>query len=216
MNTAEIKYGFDLSLKAIEPIRYALFDTAEISQLVTTSQLNLIKQLASKFDAAELVKKLGGSVIKHSVLVPSARNTSNLDNGQFVTYPNDVLAVVEEQAAFSTSELKVYVKVKPVTYDEYVINIKNPFKCPHSELVWRLDYSNKKHELITHGPLASSYQMRYLCIPPDVNLDGGIGLLIAEAFHDEVVDGAVKAAIDILRVKSQLMPAQAKPDNDNQ
>jgi hypothetical protein len=99
------------------------------------------------------------------------------------------------------------VKIKPITHDEYSINVRNPFKKPSIEdYVWRLDYGGRKHELITDGTFTvGSYHLRYIknlnpIIVGSNTVNGVAGPLDCELnsiIHNRIVDEAVKIATGI-------------------
>ena len=97
--------------------------------------------------------------------------------------------------------------VKPITHDEFSINIKNPFKKPSIQrYVWRLDYSENKHELITDSSFSvAKYHLRYLkTLTPIVigtnTVDGATGPLdcqLNNILHKRIVDEAVRIATGV-------------------
>lgn len=94
--------------------------------------------------------------------------------------------------------------VKPVSHDEYNVNILNPFKKPNRDRVWRLDYSTlhgyKIHELITDGTYeVVKYFVRYISKPSaivvDINVPANqMPCMLDSMTHREIVDIAVRIA----------------------
>ena len=132
-------------------------------------------------------------------------------NGVLLDLPEGFLYAIEESAKSSASGTKE-ITVKPITHDEYLSNINNPYKNPYSNLVWRMDfsrsvqpsgvspYSRKRTELITNGATSLlSYRLRYLSAPSpivvdDITLSNQRHCLLDESIHSEIVDEAVVIA----------------------
>lgn len=155
---------------------------------------------ARRKDLNELVKGV-------TLTTPSVSQTNVLPNGVFFDLPTDCLYVISEEiTTSSTDECKngLRLRVKPITHDEYSINLKNPFKKPDSlNYVWRLDYQGSIHELITDGTFdVSNYHLRYIeRLTPIIigadTVDGVIGpqdSLLNQILHKRIVDEAVKIA----------------------
>jgi hypothetical protein len=64
--------------------------------------------------------------------------------------------------------------IKPISYDEYNIQIDNPFEKPNEKYAWRLDISNinntKVVEIISPYNITGSleYQIRYIKYPKPI------------------------------------------------
>jgi len=107
------------------------------------------------------------------------------------------------------------VPVKPITHDEYIVNIDNPFKQPTYKdegLVWRIDYTksptymttvSNRHELITNKDfMVVRYNSRYIKRPDaivvdTVNISNQVNCKLDESTHLEIVDIAVRIASGI-------------------
>lgn len=107
------------------------------------------------------------------------------------------------------------VPVKPITHDEYIVNIDNPFKQPTYKdegLVWRIDYTksptymttvSNRHELITNKDfMVVRYNSRYIKRPDaivvdTVNILNQVNCKLDESTHLEIVDIAVRIASGI-------------------
>jgi hypothetical protein len=115
-----------------------------------------------------------------------------------VTLESDVLNVVSERVNNSND-----IKIKPMSHDEYIVNIKNPFKKPDSENVWRIDRLDAQ-ELITDGVVViTSYQYDYIKMPPDIDIDNNVDCVLQSQIHEDITDLAVKLALDIINRKLQ-------------
>ena len=139
---------------------------------------------------------------------------------KFYQLPDDLFLTIQEQVIFSSTtntcvDDKV-VKVIPKTHDEYNVQIKNPFKKPDENVVWRLDYSKQSNidnvELISKYDI-EKYQLRYIKFPSPIiltSLSSGdfVGMELSidsqtdeqtseldESIHDEIINRAVELAV---------------------
>lgn len=156
---------------------------------------------ARRKDLQELVK------YPDTPLTPSASQTGVHLNGQFWDLPNDYLYTVSEEVITASSDPcknGIRLRVKPITHDYYSINVINPFKKPNiNQYVWRLDYQNRRHELITDGTFTiTSYLPRYIKTLNPIIIDGSTidgvtgpqDCQLNSIIHRRIVDEAVKIA----------------------
>lgn len=224
MTRIEFSNEFDILFDNIASKGAPGLDLYEKSVYLTKAQLELIKAHYSpdnkyrkavegsekrRIDLKELIKHFNNT----SALI-SSNGISN--DSKFFSIPDNVFLILQESAIIDSCSTHKSVEVKPKTYDEYNIQIKNPFKRPNGDLVWRLDFSRQSDsqnvELISpHNIL--KYQIRYIKYPSPiilVNLDdgefSGQGLSIDgqitpqtcelhQSFHPEILDRAVQLAV---------------------
>lgn len=168
------------------------------------------------FQETELRRKGFDDMIKYDTPSASASQTGVHPNGVFYDLPTDFqFALKEEVTTSSATECKdgLRIKVKPITEDEYNLNIKNPFKKPFAldddGLVWRMDFSkvsssgSVRIELITDGTFSvGTYHLRYLKkldgIATTFNNDGSIttqiNSVLPETVHRQIIDKAIRIA----------------------
>lgn len=158
---------------------------------------------ARRKDLKELTKGI-------TITTPSVSQTQVLPNGVFYDLPADCMYAVSEEVTTASQDAckdGKRIKVKPVTHDEYSININNPFKKPDiKDCVWRLDYQNRIHELVTDGTFnVLSYHLRYIqrltpIIIGSITVDGVAGpqdCKLDPIIHKRIIDEAVKIATGI-------------------
>lgn len=217
MTSEEMQYNFELKMHTISSIRKP-FESYDINQFLNKSQDDIVDARYSirdgsrqeAFEKDEKIRTELAELIVDTVI--STFDTSNSalhTNGSFVDVPSDFLYSLSEQCTIvytdcndntATSDAKV----KPVTHDEYNININNAYKAPYNELIWRMDYSSptadtKRHELITDGTYTiSSYKLRYLRRPNRINILDGSDCELNSNLHEEIVDRAVRFAMSTL------------------
>lgn len=190
----------------------------EISRFLTKGQervvLDLYNPLGNSakegFEETEARRKELQELVKSTNCVISASQTGTLTNGVFYDLPSDCLFVVQEEIVMQSADScfnNKKLRVKPITSDYYEMNINNPFKKPSSKrYAWRLDYSGRKHELITDSTFTvSTYYVRYLkSLTPIIigsdNVDGVSGpqnCQLNTIVHRRIIDEAVKMATGI-------------------
>lgn len=151
------------------------------------------------------------AVVITSGIGKSASQNGVHPNGVFLDLPDGFLYSIEETVMLNSATSEAM--VRPVTHDEYSINIYNPYKKPYEHVVWRMDVSrivqnydvdstetNKRTEIILPpGRSLVSYRTRYLRMPPPIvidslNTDNQKHCILDASIHDEIIDEAVAIA----------------------
>lgn len=127
-----------------------------------------------------------------------------------------------EENCITEEELGTYIPIKPITHDYYIANIRNPYKAPYKNLVWRMDvgksekgsglqdnslatnYSSspKRVELVTNGNKIVDYFISYLRYPRRIVCDEAtpgnqVSCELDDSIHDMILDEAAKIASGI-------------------
>ena len=187
MTAQEMKTLFLIEYDRVASIDAPGYNDQEISELLSAAQEELVHHVynplgnkyregveETEFSTADLQE-----LVTEATLVASINQTGVLTNGKFFDLPtNHYLSLMEVVTV--SSETECYngkqIKVKPITHDEYAINVDNPFKTPKvNEVVWRLAHSSGKFELITASDFSvGTYTMRYLKKPQPIIVGTGI------------------------------------------
>jgi len=196
------------------------YEDTEISLLLTKAEERFFFQnyaghnkLQEGFEETEKRRKDLSELINNSeITTASTTQLGILPNGTFYDLPADFLYAIKEEVTIASSDACVNgnrIKVKPITHDEYTVNLENPFKQPYDELTWRLDYSrvssttDRRHELITDGSYTiSTYHLRYLKRLPGITVDrtvttNQVNSLLDESTHRRIIDIAVEIALEV-------------------
>jgi hypothetical protein len=219
MTAVEMREEFKILYDKITSFSAPGYNEEEISILLTKAQERVIYDLyhplgnkyREGFEETEARRKdLKELVLGTTISTPATTQTNVLPNGTFYDLPTNCLYLISEEVTISSNDSCLNgsrIRVKPITHDEYSINKHNPFKKPYKDLVWRLDYSNKVHELITDGTYTiSQYHIRYIKRPEpiitdaSVTIEGIIGPNDCEldgSIHRRIIDEAVKIAVGI-------------------
>jgi hypothetical protein len=228
MTVGEFSNEFDILYDNVAAKSSPGLDLYEKSIFLTKAQLEIVKthySISNKynkgFEASEKrrvdLKELIRDYKTNSIL-NTGNNISN--TSKFFELPNDIFLIIQEQATINSTldnciSDKI-VNVVPKTHDEYNIQIKNPFKKPDSNLVWRMDYSSQDSlqsaELISIHEI-TNYHIRYIKYPnpiilTDINSGDFVGENLRieglanaqtselhESIHSEILNRAVEIAI---------------------
>lgn len=222
MTAAEMEIEFDILYDKITNFAAPGYSQLEKSIFLTKAQDRVVLQeynpqgnkYLTGFEATEQRRKdLQELVVGTTLTTPSTSQTNVLPNGMFFDLPSDCLYALSEEATVASTESCVNgkrYKVKPITHDEYTINNTNPFKKPFANpadgLLWRLDYSGRKHEIIRpSNTTITSYHLRYLKRPQPIiigsntvnSVVGPLNCTLNNILHTRIIDEAVKIATGI-------------------
>lgn len=227
MTTTEFSNEFDILYDNVASKSAPGLDLYEKSVFLTKAQLEIVKnhylnqnKYQASFEGNEKRRIDLKELIKNyetSTLLNSDVGISNLS--KFYKLPADLFLTIQEQVIFNSTDDCInnkVVKVIPKTHDEYNIQIKNPFKKPDNNVVWRLDYSKQNGidnvELLSIHDI-KKYQLRYIKFPSPIILTPlslgdftGMELSINnqtdeqtseldESIHDEILNRAVELAV---------------------
>ena len=225
MTVEELNNEFDIHYNSIAGQSSPNLDLYEKSIFFTKAQLELVKDYYDPqsnrkqkgFEASEKRRTDLKELIKNYKSSTFFSDNNAIDsNSKFFNIPNDVFLITNEKGIIKDTgcfEGKS-LNIKPMTQDEYNIQIDNPFKKPNEKVAWRLDFSkinnNKVVEIVT--PYKIEYNLRYIKYPkpiilgdldilfPSENLsiDGQTSPSTCELdieIHKEIVDRAVELAL---------------------
>lgn len=185
MTNQEFRNEFDISYNAIASMSAPGIDDYELSLYLTKAQLEIIKNhydpLSNRkqkgFEATEKRRRDLNQLVKDYKTTNTITNSFNIDsNSKFYIVPKDLFLIVNEKAKVISEDCynNKIIKVAPISYDEYNIQISNPFEKPDNKNAWRLDLSNinnnKVVEIISPYNVLGSleYQIRYIKYPKPI------------------------------------------------
>ena len=235
MTVSEFSNEFDVYYNSIATNAAPSIDLYEKSVYLTKAQLEIVKNYftpeGNKYrkgfeqtskrrnDLRELIR-----TNKSTLQVTSDDAIS--DDSKFFRIPNNTFIIIQEKVLVNDSNACVdgqYVKVKPVTHDEFNIQENNPFKKPHKRVVWRMDYysqqgNNKNVEIICPFQV-SEYKMRYVMYPQPIILTNlltafpGENLSIDGTSAEQTCQLSESIHIEILNRAVELATADYKPQD---
>lgn len=185
MTNKEFRNQFDISYNSIASMSAPSIDDFELSVYLTKAQLELIKNyydpLSNRkqkgFEVTEKRRRDLNQLVKDYKTSTVISNSSNINSeAKFYTVPDDLFLIINEKAKITSEDCynNKTLSIKPMSYDEYNIQIDNPFEKPDSKIAWRLDLSNvnnvKVVEIISPYNITGSleYQIRYIKYPKPI------------------------------------------------
>lgn len=185
MTNREFRNEFDISYNSIASMSAPSIDDYELSVYLTKAQLELIKNyydpLSNRkqkgFEATEKRRRDLNQLVKNYKTTNTISNSFNISSeAKFYIVPNDLFLIVNEKAKIISEDCyngKI-LSINPISYDEYNIQIDNPFEKPNEKDAWRLDLSNinnsKVVEIISPYNISGllEYQIRYIKYPKPI------------------------------------------------
>lgn len=195
---------FSMAAPGFTAIEISTFLTKAQEEIVKTRYVALGNKYRQGFESSEKRREDLDELIKSVSIVNISDENSPHPNGKLYILPSNYMFTISEEVLISVNNVTCVnydllynvtddgytlsidvptgvnpldlkrVPIKPVTYDQYSMNIRNPFKRPYKEnlgLVWRMDYSkdalnNYRHELITDGTFETyRYYFSYIKCP---------------------------------------------------
>lgn len=188
--------------------------TIDIEMYLNDGYKAFIEDWYKVFESNEAARKRLNPLIGYYITNEST--VGDHTNGRYFTIGTNIRYILQEEAIVNIIDCKgnpiTYVaEVKPVKLDYYNKHKRNPYKKPYFKLVWRLDLGNgtKRHELIYGDDTISiaQYSLTYLANPSPITLLSGTpettSVVIAEEFHEEIVNRAVEKALSILQLTNK-------------
>lgn len=230
MTNKEFSEGFDTMIAAYASSQGALygllsFDEYEKSIFLTRAQEEVVKSLyTDSFEKTEAIRRQLDELVDTTNI---DLDTEELNSGDDLYHTikeldlPDLWFIVMEQAISGDSDKKcenqILMDIVPVTHDEYIKVVKNPFRGPSKKRVLRLDVGEKRIHLVSKFPLRT-YIIHYLQKPcPIVLVDlEDDGLSIEGAIHESECRLSSSIHQEILARAVQLAIASRSKTNSNQ
>jgi len=185
MTNQEFRNEFNISYNSIASMSAPSIDDYELSLYLTKAQLEIVKNyydpLSNRkqkgFEATEKRRRDLNQLVKDYKTTDIISNDFNIDSeAKFYIVPDDLFLITNEKAKIISEDCynNKILKIKPMSYDEYNIQVDNPFEKPNEKYAWRLDLSNinnvKVVEIISPYNILGSleYQIRYIKYPKPI------------------------------------------------
>jgi len=235
MTVTEFSNEFDIAYNSIATNSAPALDLYEKSVYLTRAQLEIVNQhfnpkgnkYTDGFEGSLKRRSDLNELVKTGVSSDSLSSTLGISpDSQFYTLNKDVYMIIQEKALVGSNDSCIdgtTINVKPVTHDEYNLQINNPFKEPGSSVIWRLDFYtqdgvNKNVELISPYTI-KQYNYRYIKYPTPIVLTDlsvafpGEGLSIDNVFALRTCELSSSVHREILNRAVELATADYKPQD---
>jgi len=173
-----------------------VFTTTEIGRFLNTAQDIRVEEMADLIEVNEKMRRaLSGLILTETqapISVPPGV-VSISDNSVLVPldyFTSPILRIIEEQAITSDGRITI----KPVTHDQYLANIENPFKQPYGKLVWRIDIDRYLELIPNSDTTVTAYETRYIRKPILIDFKNATAEL---DFPDYILNGIVDLAVNM-------------------
>lgn len=227
MDIENMHYRFDILTRQIAAVEDRPFTSTEAEYFLNKAQEEIFEEFYSKregrpdkkFEATEKLRRELNELIEFVDITVFDAATEVHTNGSFVNIPDDFLYSIEEECSVTYTDCNddtqtKIMKVVPITFDEYLANVNNPFGKPHHNedgLIWRMDFNkgaaastSKRHELITDGAVTlTHYYLRYLKRLTAMVIESGTDCVLDESLHEEIVNRAVRLALMTLPIEKR-------------
>lgn len=206
MTIAQAHQEFKFRLDKMDALNYPNFLPEEIDLVLNNAQERIVKQRyglnnnkRQSFEETEKRTEDLKNITVNSILTPLAYAADNIDpSARFLTLPTDHWFTVQERCSITCticgSPTTNLVEVIPISHSEFSKVIKDPFKQPTDTKVLRL-MENGRVELLSSCTIVN-YRMRYIKQPTTVSITTGVTFELSEHMHSEIVDEAVKIALE--------------------
>lgn len=223
MTSTQILIKFNQRILSMYGIDAEIFRTYEIEEFLNSSLYELYDYYCDNFEKNESARRsLAKLVSTNDNMAVNGSATGKIDtNSTVYIIPSDCYRIVTAKIDIRYNEsldgTDDTITVKPITHDQYTINIKNYYKKPSRSVAWRMDYEDGS-EVITDGTYSIlKYFIRYVVNPTLVNVNGDDEIDMLEKDLNKIVDMAIVKAIQSLsnnRVIKQNIVGQ-NPANNN-
>ena len=187
---------------------------AEISSVLTDAEFQFVRGALPPRDAIDtysLIKAELGPLYETKSLVASSETGDEEEGGKFWQVPEDFFYPLKSTAKMD-SEIECLngkrIPVKPITYDEYNVNIHNPFKKPGKSLVWLMQGKADSNDdarfqtiISNHYTGINNIALSYIKKPQGIVVYSNDGTtpsltnsILPSVTHLEIVDIAVELA----------------------
>lgn len=213
MSISEAHLAFKFGLDKVDSLNYPNFLSEEIDLLLNQAYKRWVKQRygntnpkRESFEETQKRTEDLKNVVKTAVLTPQAYSVDNIDtNSRFVVLPTDHWFNVQERVKLSYtcggSSTEEYVQVRPIQHVEFDNVISDEFKKPDNTKVLRLMDNGKVEIIYASGTSVVEYRLRYIKQPVTVSLTTGVTFETSEHTHQEIVDEAIKIALEDIEAK---------------
>jgi len=196
------------------------YDDDDLAKLFNKAQKVFAKSLYNEFGnpshkgAEESEKRSKDLVQLKDHFTQTSFSSGDHPNSFFVELEEDHWVTLKEELDISYTDAcgnnaHYRIPVKPVKEDYYNANIKNPYKRPYEELVWRIDReradvslpisgaNSKRHELVLFDSATPhEYKVSYYRAPKDIDVtDPNSFCEFDDIQHEKIADLAVELAM---------------------
>lgn len=230
MTVTQMHQSFKFGLDKLDALNYPNFLPEEIDLLLNQGQDRYTKQRygvtnPKKTSFEETQKRTDDlKELLREVVITNTSTTGILTNiapnAKFFPLPADYWFAIQERVeqncdkcndhtvetstdvdgVFTTFSVK-YAEVRAIQHNEFDKTIKDAFKGPDYDKVLRLMYGDNTELISADYCNVINYRLRYIKQPQTISLTGGTSCELSEHTHQEIVDEAIKIALEGIEAK---------------
>ncbi len=226
MNIAAMHISFRFGMDKMDNLNYPNFLPEEIDLLLNQAQDRVTKQRygitnTKRTSFEETQKRIDDlrELIRDVTISGFATTLTNISpQARFFTLPTDYWFaiqerveqhcdkcndhIVEDDSTDPPTQINVkYAEVRPIQHVEFDKVIKDAFKRPDYDKVLRLMYENSTELISSSYCDVINYKLRYIKKPRAMSLSTPTDCELAEHIHQEIVDEAIKIALEGIEAK---------------
>lgn len=116
-----------------------------------------------------------------------------------LSFNDEYIALLDEfvKVSFVENNKTIYkfLTVIPLSSSEYVRLMRKPFNYPSKNTVWKVAVGDNKFMFITSpSETFTSYEVRYVKVPDNIDLEGDAEVTISDSLMHEIIQRAVEIA----------------------
>lgn len=193
----DLQSRFETTIRSKDKVSGKSFQTSDMEEFFNQAQTEWLKSMIASFDSDERSKQLLAPVTQQYSTPFSAKSQSDGFYWDSYSTPEDLYAIVMEAALVKTD---TRILIKPVTYDEYLQNVGNPYRRPHAKLAWRLT-SDHGSIIVSTYPDITAYEIEYVKKPTVIDIKNNSEFIFEEEAMNTIVDAAVALALKSIELE---------------
>lgn len=230
MTISEFHRNFKFGMDKMSTLNYPNFESEEIDLLLNQAQDRFVKQRygtnntkRTSFEETEKRTEDLREVIETSRLTGFTANSESItyhsamcqlpDNHWFTIWDKAIISCTTCNGTVkrgtgpigleggTNSITGQYVEVRSVTHLDFEKVVKDAFKGPDHTKILKLMYKNQIELIMSDDCTLVSYEFRYIREPVRMSLTGNTTCELSEHTHQEIVDEAIKIALEGIEAK---------------
>lgn len=161
LTAKEMEYEAKVAYEAIASADAPGYTSRQWSILLTQAQEKVVLSIARDgMDKNEFNRRAIAKLITTQTESAPFGSIPHISNSNDIELESSYLYILQDTA-------NVGVRLKPISYDYYHMNLENPFEKPYDKEFWRL-VSNKGVIVITDGTPLTAYTVTYIKRPKPI------------------------------------------------
>ncbi len=198
ITAVDLQKRFETTMRTKDKVEGKAFQTSDMEEFFNQAQDAWLTAAIVGFDSNERFKRMLAPITA-SWEMDGAITPYQSDGlyWRLFSPPANTYSIIKESLIVQGRT----VLVKPITYDEYLVNIDNKYRRPYDKLAWRLNNKNG-HSIISIFPSIEFYKINYVERPNVISINDNSDFSFKSEVMNEIVDAAVALAIKSLEIEA--------------